>query len=160
MARLCLGAGLAFVAIVGALGASAAAPTPVGAALFENNCQVCHQAGGVGVAGQYPRLAGRAPVIAASADGRAFLPKLVLNGMSGSVTVDNQSIIGVMPGFSFLSDAELAAVLTYVSGLGAEKGRPKAFKPADIAAARGAEALSPGAIVTLRNRLAADKVIP
>ena len=157
---LCVGGGSALVATACALVATAAAPTPVGAKLFEANCQVCHQAGGVGVAGQYPRLAGRAATIAATDDGRGFLPKLVLNGMSGVVSVDDQSILGVMPAFNFLSDAEAAAVLTYVTSLGAEKGRPKAFKAADIAAARGMGTLNPGDINRLRNRLAVDKVVP
>ena len=48
-----------------------------GAKVFETNCQVCHQAGGVGVTGAFPRLAGRVSVIASSPDGRKFLSKLV-----------------------------------------------------------------------------------
>lgn len=158
---------LAFALVAG--GASAkpaaksAAPDPAlvaaGAKVFETNCQVCHQAGGVGVSGAFPRLAGRVPVIAASPDGRKFLAKLVLNGMSGSVTVDGQRIMGVMPGFGQFSDADAAAALTYVSTLDAGKKPPKAFTPADIAAARTAK-VSPSDMATERNGLAGRKLIP
>lgn len=130
-----------------------------GAKVFETNCQVCHQAGGVGVPGAFPRLAGRASVIASSPDGRKFLAKLVLNGMSGSVMVDGQRIMGVMPGFSQFSDADAAAVLTYVSGLDAGKKRPKPFAAAEIAAARTAK-VSPSDMSAERNGLAGKKLIP
>lgn len=141
-------------------GAAAAQPGATGAKLFENNCQVCHQAGGAGVLGAFPRLAGRAPVIASSPDGRRFLAKLVVNGMSGSVMVDGQNILGVMPGFAQLDDRELASVLSYVETLGATKHKPVLFKPADIAAARAAGKMSPNDMSTLRNGLAARKLIP
>lgn len=129
-----------------------------GAKVFETNCQVCHQAGGVGVTGAFPRLAGRVSVIASSPDGRKFLSKLVLNGMSGSVTVDGQRIMGVMPGFGQFSDADAAAVLTYVSSLDAKKP-PKGFTPAEITAARSAK-VSPSDMSTERNGLAGKKLIP
>ncbi len=152
---------LTVFAFAGALAASAAPPAASGAKLFEANCQVCHQAGGVGVPGQFPRLAGRAPVIASSAEGRGFLSQLVLNGMSGVVSVDGQSLVGIMPGFAdILSDADAAAVLTYVEDLDAGKGKPARFRAADIAAARKAGAVSPGDMAALRNRLAMGKVIP
>lgn len=139
---------------------AAAAPAAGGARLFEDNCQVCHQAQGVGVGGQFPRLKGRAPVIAASPAGRAFLAQLVLSGMSGSVSVDGQRIIGVMPGFAHLSDGELAAVLTYVSSLAPGKKPPAAFKPAEIAAARAAARPSPNQVAAARNLLADQKLVP
>ena len=140
--------------------AHAAESTAVsGAKVFEANCQVCHQAGGVGVAGEFPRLAGRVSVIASSAEGRLFLSKLMLNGMSGSVTVDGERIIGVMPGFGQLSDGDPAAALTYVSDLDAGKKRPRPLTAADIAAGRSAKS-SPSAMATERNDLASRKLIP
>jgi hypothetical protein len=120
---------------------------------------VCHQAQGVGVEGQFPRLNGRTPVIAASPAGRAFLAQLVLSGMSGTVAVDGQRIIGIMPDFAHLPDGDLAAVLTYVSTLGAAK-KSAPFKPAEIAAARAAARPSPNEAAALRNRLALQKVVP
>ena len=50
------------------LAAALLAATPAfadGAAVFDANCAFCHQGGGVGVPGQFPRLAGRAGAIAA-----------------------------------------------------------------------------------------------
>ena len=90
--------------------------------MFDNNCAVCHQAGGVGVPGQFPRLAGRAGAIAAKPEGKAFLPQVLLNGMSGRITVDGEQILGVMPAFDSLSDDDIAAVLTYITGLGSQAG--------------------------------------
>jgi mono/diheme cytochrome c family protein len=143
-----------------AAAASAEPSALAGAKVFETNCQVCHQAGGVGVEGAFPRLAGRAPTIASSPDGRRFLAQLVLNGMSGGVTVDGQKIMGVMPGFGQLGDDELASVLSYVETLGAPKHKPAPFKASDLAAARSAGRLSPGDMSTLRNSLADRKLIP
>jgi mono/diheme cytochrome c family protein len=128
--------------------------------VFETHCQVCHQAGGVGVAGQFPRVAGRAGVIAATPEGRQFLSALVLNGMSGTVKVDGQKIIGVMPAFDSLTDAEAASVLTYISTLGAGKANVAPFRAAEIATARTLGKQTPTDMVKRRNQLAADKIIP
>jgi mono/diheme cytochrome c family protein len=109
-----------------------------GAELFEANCQICHQAHGVGVGGQYPRLAGRASVTASSREGRKFMSQLVLNGMSGKISVDNQFIVGFMPGFERLSDEDVAAILTYISGLESDQSmrplRPRKFAPSESGA--------------------------
>ena len=150
---------LAAVAGTSAAETSAARAADGGAALFDNHCAVCHQAGGVGVAGVFPRLSGRAPAIAASPAGRQFLSSVVLNGMSGKVSVDDKPIVGVMPGFDTLSDADLATILTYVSHLGAP-AKVAAFKGSEIASARGGGKASPSAMAAQRNKLAADKVIP
>jgi len=146
------------VSIAGATRVSEAAGS--GGELFEANCQICHQAQGVGVVGQYPRLAGRASVIASSPEGRKFMTQIVLNGMGGKISVDNQFIMGFMPGFDSLSDAEAAAILTYISGLEPEQLKPAAFSAEEIHAARLGGKVSPGEIVTIRNRLAGERVIP
>ena len=131
-----------------------------GAELFEANCQICHQAQGVGVGGQYPRLAGRASATASSLEGRKFMSQLVLNGMSGKISIDNQSIVGFMPGFERLSDADAASILTYISGLESEQSKPAAFTAEEIRAARVGGKVSPSEMATIRNRLAAEGVIP
>jgi mono/diheme cytochrome c family protein len=128
-----------------------------GLAVFNNNCAVCHQEGGVGVPGQFPRLAGRVGTIAANPDGRKFLPKLLLSGMSGRVSVDGEQIIGIMPSFDTLSNADIAAVLTYVSGL---NHKPAAFTPAEVKFARGQPKRSPTEMAQERSRLAAKKIVP
>jgi len=140
--------------------ATPASSVSQGAAVFESRCQVCHQSGGVGVGGQFPRLAGRAAVIATSPEGRQFLSSLMINGMSGVVKVDGQKIIGVMPAFDSLTDAEAASVLTYISGLEADKVKPAPFKIADIAAARLSGKHPPTDMARRRNQLAADGIIP
>jgi mono/diheme cytochrome c family protein len=131
-----------------------------GAELFEADCQICHQAQGAGVGGQYPRLAGRASVTASSPEGRKFMSQLVLNGMSGKISVDNQFIVGFMPGFDRLSDADAAAILTYISGLESEQLKPAAFTAEEIRAARVGGRVSPSEMATTRNRLAGEGVIP
>jgi len=146
-----LAAGLA----IGAAGPAEAASN--GAAIFDNNCALCHQEGGVGVPGQFPRLAGRVGTIAAKPQGRHYLPEVVLNGMSGRIKVDGEDILGLMPSFSGLSDSDIAAVLTFVSGLGNTKAAP--FTAKDIAAVR-VHALSPGAVAAERARLVRAKIVP
>ena len=128
-----------------------------GQAVFDNSCAFCHQAGGVGVPGQFPRLAGRLGTIAAAPDGKAFLPKILLNGMSGQVTADDQPILGIMPAFDSLSDDDIASVLTYLSGL---DHAPVAFSSDDIKKARGEPKMSPTDVAAARNDLAAKKIVP
>ena len=128
-----------------------------GAALFDTHCAFCHQAGGVGVPGQFPRLAGRAGAIAAKPEGRNFLSQILLNGMSGRITVDGEQILGIMPAFDSLSDDDLAAVLTYVSGL---DHAPVGFTADEIRKARAQPKLPPGDMAALHARLAARKIVP
>src|SRR5476649_80568 len=128
-----------------------------GAAVFDANCAFCHQAGGVGVPGQFPRLAGRAGAIAAKPQGKAFLPKVVLNGMSGRVTVDGEQILGIMPPLDSLSDDDIAAVLTYITGL---DHKPVAFAAAEIKAARAGPKISPTDMAAQHAALAAKKIVP
>lgn len=128
-----------------------------GQAVFDNSCAFCHQAGGVGVPGQFPRLAGRVGAIAAQPEGKAFLSKVLLNGMSGRVTVDDQPILGIMPAFDSLSDDDIASVLTYLSGL---DHAPVAFTADDIKAARAEPRLLPTDVAAQRTDLAAKKIVP
>lgn len=126
--------------------------------LFNNNCAICHQVGGVGVAGQFPRLAGRVGPIAAKPAGQDFLVSLILNGMSGTVTVDGQKILGLMPDFSSFPDADLAAILTYASGLGGTTPTP--FSPDRLKQERAKPQVSPTDMAAMRNKLQAAGIIP
>ena len=128
-----------------------------GAASFEMNCAFCHQAGGVGVPGQFPRLAGRAGEIASKPEGKKFLPLVVLNGMSGRVTVDGEQILGIMPGFDTMSDDDMAALLTYLTGL---DHAPVAYSADDVRAARAQARISPGDMAAQHADLAAKKIVP
>ena len=128
-----------------------------GKAVFDNNCAVCHQAGGVGVPGQFPRLAARAGAIAAKPEGKAFLPQVVLNGMGGRITVDGEQILGAMPGFDSLSDDDIAAVLAYITGL---EHKPVTYTVADIKKSRAMPRRGPSDMAAMHTSLAAKKVVP
>src|SRR5262245_32805566 len=93
----------------GSLITSAQAAEP--SRIYDTNCAMCHQKAGAGLAGQFPRLAGRAGAISATAGGRRYLAEVTLFGMAGKVEVDGTPIIGVMPSFAVLSDEDLVAAL-------------------------------------------------
>jgi mono/diheme cytochrome c family protein len=42
------------------------------------------------------------------------LIRILLNGMDGSITVNGENYVNAMPQHSFLSDDEMAIVLTYI----------------------------------------------
>ncbi|MFO1458376.1 MAG: cytochrome c [Verrucomicrobiota bacterium] len=91
----------------------------LGAQVF-NNCVPCHQATGEGVPGQFPPLAGSDWV---NVDGNARIIRIVLNGLSGPVTVNGGAFNNAMNQFKdLLSDNEVAAVLTYVRNSWGNKG--------------------------------------
>ncbi len=97
-------------------GAAPAARTPAqraefGSRVYAQNCQACHQADGRGLPGAFPPLA-RSDFLNADAQ-RAI--GVVLNGLTGPVTVNGTRFNGVMPALA-LSDEDVANVLTYVYG--------------------------------------------
>jgi nitrite reductase (NO-forming) len=82
-----------------------------GERLFSGTCSVCHQASGQGIEGVFPPLAGSD--LLAKDPHRA--QQIVLNGLSGAVTVNGKTYNSVMPPMSQLNDDELADILTYVT---------------------------------------------
>ena len=128
-----------------------------GAQVFDISCAFCHQAGGVGVPGQFPRLAGRAGEIASTPEGKKFLPQVLLNGMSGRISVDGEQILGIMPGFDSMSDDDMAALLTYLTSL---DHAPVAYTADDIRTARAQPRLAPGEVAAQRAALAEKKIVP
>lgn len=80
-----------------------------GKMVYEQNCLACHQADGSGV----PALA--PPLIKGTFVGgdTAKLIEIILDGMQG-VEINGEYYANPMPAFSFLSDQEIADVLTYV----------------------------------------------
>ncbi len=95
----------------GAPNAHPAGAAVSGQAVFGRTCTTCHQANGQGLPGAFPPLA-KSPYATGSKD---KLIRLVLNGLTGPVTVAGQHFNGVMPPWKGqLSDAEIAAVLSYV----------------------------------------------
>ena len=101
------GGGAGAVAQVTQLG-----PVERGKKIFMANCATCHQATGLGVAGQYPPLAGSELVI-----GGSKLPAMVvLKGLEGPITVKGvQFGSAVMqPWEKTVNDQKIADVLTYI----------------------------------------------
>lgn len=110
-----------------------------GQMLFLQNCVLCHQATGMGLPGQFPRLAGRVPKIAAAPKGREYLIDVLTYGLAASIKVDGQDISGVMPPFSTLSNDTVADILSYVATLGElPSPAPKPFTADEVAAGRKA----------------------
>ncbi len=80
-----------------------------GAQLYTNLCQSCHQSNGTGARGLYAPLAGT-PV--AVGDPKEMLG-WVMYGIH-PVSLPRGQFAGAMPQFNFLSDADAAAVTSYV----------------------------------------------
>lgn len=89
----------------------AAGPPLSGATVFTSHCASCHQANGQGLPGAFPPLAGSPYVLG---DPKRTV-SIVLDGLHGPITVNGKTFNGQMPTWKGqLSDAEIAAVLTYV----------------------------------------------
>lgn len=106
-----------------------------GAAVYNTNCSVCHQAGGAGMPGQFPVLKNRVDKIAASPEGKKYLADVVLNGLHGPIQAGGATYAGFMPSLKALSDDDIAAVLTYVASLSDASPAPT-ITADDVKAAR------------------------
>jgi mono/diheme cytochrome c family protein len=81
-----------------------------GASLYYSYCAICHQQNGRGASGRFPPLAGTPWV---NGD-KERLIGIVLNGLEGPIEVKGETYNNVMPQHSFLSDQEIALILTYI----------------------------------------------
>lgn len=119
----------------------AGAQSPDGRSIFLLNCAACHQSNGRG-GGPYPPLAQNPAIKAVNS---SDLIQIVLNGRVGPIVVNGQQYGGNMPAWrNDLTDAQIAAVLTYVrSSWG--NGAP-AVSVDQVAAARSPSALSGAAL--------------
>lgn len=90
--------------------APVAAGSGGGAPIYAANCAACHQASGLGLPGVFPPLAGSEWVLADASVPIAIL----LYGLHGSIEVAGTKYEGVMPAFGQLSDAEAAALVSYI----------------------------------------------
>lgn len=108
-----------------------------GKAVYGRVCAACHQMDGSGMKGAFPPLKNSDYL---QADHERAIG-VVLNGLSGPIEVNGESYNAAMPGMAYLSDTEVAAVLTYaLHDLNGEAG---AVQPAQVAAARnGGEAVA------------------
>ena len=102
-----------------------------GEALFAGTCSVCHQLDGSGLVAVFPPLAGSDYFLADST--RAI--DIILNGLSGPITVNGQLYDSIMPPMSQLNDDEIANILTYAfNSWGNDDGRVSSDQVADVRA--------------------------
>ncbi len=109
-----------------------------GATVFMDTCTSCHQDDAKGIDGTFPPLAGNGDLFLS----RDFPARVLLNGMTGPITVNGAPFQGEMPSFDFLSDAEIAAVVDYLRN---NHGN-------DATAHPGIAALTPESVAALRDR--------
>jgi mono/diheme cytochrome c family protein len=121
----------ALMASAGAPAASSGAAAD-GGQIFAAKCVACHQATGLGLPGVFPPLAGSEWVLGND----KVLVQIPLHGIAGSVHVKGAPYSGTMPVFNTLSDAEIAAVLSYVRSQWGNAA--PTVSPATVAAGRKA----------------------
>lgn len=91
-----------------------------GKRIYSQICAACHQPNGMGVPGMFPPLAGSEWV---NTPGHQRMIRIVLNGLSGPITVSGQPFSNVMvPLRDTLKDEDIANVISYVRQEWGNKG--------------------------------------
>jgi mono/diheme cytochrome c family protein len=108
---------------------SAAQP---GAAIYKQYCLVCHQANGSGVPNLNPPLRGTDWV---NGDKKRLIDVL-LNGLQNT-DIEGETYDNVMPAHDFLTDGQIADVLTYIRSNFGNKATP--ITPDEVKAQRTAK---------------------
>lgn len=109
------------------------------------------------MSGAFPPLAGHFPDLLKPADGRAYVGKVLLFGLEGTITVNGNTYAGAMPAWNGLSDDDIAAVLNYVGNAWDNgKSLPTPFKPftADEIKALRSPSLTSAQVYALRSGVA------
>jgi mono/diheme cytochrome c family protein len=133
-AMIAAGAALLPNGTASAQGAAPARPPRTGAQIFSSTCAACHQAQGEGT-DRYPPLAGSEWVNGPE----PRLVRIILHGLTGDVEVQGQVYNGAMPAWGpSLSDAEIAAVATYIRSSFGNQSLP--ISVATVTQARAAHA--------------------
>ena len=83
-----------------------------GKAAYLANCAACHQPEGTGPARRVP--AARAVRLHRRESKRTSVLEVVLRGISGKMVVNGVEYNNVMPAMSYLSDDDLADIITFV----------------------------------------------
>ena len=97
-------------------------PLALGEKVYKEVCQACHQPTGLGMAGQFPALAGSEWVDGSEANEKRLVA-IVLKGLKGPITVKGAAFNNAMPGQeAALNAKKIAAVLTYVRQAWGNKG--------------------------------------
>lgn len=134
MGRMILsGMSAALLAVVLAGCGSGDAPVDRGARIYGVHCASCHQRDGRGRKGAQPALAGSAVAVG---DPQVLAAWLLFGERPPGLAVNRSAVR--MPPFPWLSDADLAAVLTHVRGSFGNQAAP--VTEADVSAVRAARA--------------------
>jgi nitrite reductase (NO-forming) len=110
-----------------------------GKTLFMGTCSACHQAEGQGIPRAFPPLAKSEYLMA---DKKRSI-QIVVNGLTGPVTVGGAEFNSVMPPLSHLPDDDIANILTYVRNAWGNSG--DAVSRAEVTGVREATKRPPGA---------------
>jgi dissimilatory nitrite reductase (NO-forming), copper type apoprotein len=110
-----------------------------GSILYKGTCSVCHQDSGEGLPNVFPPLA-KSDFLQSNPQ-RAIA--VVLNGLTGPVTVNGATYNSVMPPMSQLNDDEVANILTYALNAWGNKG--PAITPDEVAKVRATTKRTEGA---------------
>lgn len=81
-----------------------------GKTVYNQYCVACHQADGNGVTGAFPTLQQTEHVLG---DKNRFI-SIVIDGLQGPIEVKGEQFNSVMPPHGFLTDEQIAGVITYV----------------------------------------------
>lgn len=92
----------------------------MGASLYRQYCMSCHQEDGGGVPRMTPPLTGTTYV---TGDKKRLIT-ILLNGLNEPIVVQDEEYYNPMASFSFLSDQQIAAVLTYIRTQFGKKSTP------------------------------------
>ena len=109
-------------------------PKVAGKRLYTQNCAVCHQASGMGVAGQFPPLVGSEWVNYDTKHGENHLVLILLHGHQGPMNVMGSVYNNAMPQWKQLADDQIADILTYIRTDWGNKG--DAVSPSYVAQLR------------------------
>lgn len=101
-----------------------------GGVVYSQYCLPCHQANGAGVPNLNPPLIKTSWVLG----DKAKLATVVLQGLSGEIEIGDEVYNNTMPPHNFLTDFQIADVLTYVRNNFGNKAAQ--IKPAEVKAVR------------------------
>ena len=110
--------------------AQARAAVPDGAAIYAEKCQMCHQPTGQGAPPAFPPLAQADWLL----QDRARTIRVLCEGLSGPITVNGKTYRNAMPA-QVLDDAQVAAVLTFVTTSWGNTARPFSVEEVRVARA-------------------------
>lgn len=104
-----------------------------GKEVYDANCMSCHQENGQGLPGSFPTLVNKTYV----GGDKKKLIGIMIHGLEGEITVEGQQYNNVMAAYEYLTDQQIADVLTYVRNSFGNKYSQ--VTPAEVKAVREAK---------------------